>query len=170
METLVVVTVTLILSALAFTYNRSTELQVAVFKDQTVIIGVLNRAKSLALQKYRDPALAPDYDFCAFGLHFETGSRNFVLFEDLGKGGCAGGANYRYDAGKVPSEKLEEYSLDPRVRFTGIPQEGLDIVFVPPGLEVVSNTSLPVSIRLESIDGAVKAVTTVSAGGQISTE
>lgn len=169
-ETLVTISITLVLSGLAIAYNRSSERQIAIYRDQSTVVGLLNRARSLAAQKYRDPSI-PTYITCAFGIHFEPDSRDFVLFQDLGEGGCSSGsANYRYDAGSNPSETLETLSLDPRLQFDGIPISGLDIFFIPPDITASSSTNLPVSFVIKTNDNNFSVTTTVAAGGQIVTE
>jgi prepilin-type N-terminal cleavage/methylation domain-containing protein len=172
-ETLVVVAITLILSGLAVTYSRSGERQVVLYKDQAVVVGVINQAKSFAAQKYRDPGIAGDYEFCAFGVHFESGSRDFVLFQDLGAGTCVydpNNANYRYDAGADPSEAISTHSLDSRLEFGNLPDGSLDVFFIPPDITASSSTDLPVSITIKTIDGELEVVTTFAPGGQIITE
>jgi prepilin-type N-terminal cleavage/methylation domain-containing protein len=169
-ETLVTISITLVLSGLAIAYNRSSERQIVIYKDQATVIGILNRARSLTAQKYRDPS-NPSHITCAFGLHIEPDSRNFVLFQDLGEGGCGpGAANYRYDSGASPSEALETFSLDPRLRFDGVPISGLDIFFIPPDITASSSTDLPVAFTIGTNDGQFAVTTTVAAGGQIVTE
>lgn len=169
-ETLVVISVTLILSALALSYNRSSEGQLILYKDQAVVVNFLNQARYLTAQKYRDPS-TPDYSACAFGLHFELGSRNFVFFQDLAEGDCeSGNSNYRYDEGANPSETLEVFSLDPKLGFEGIPEEGLDIFFIPPDVDASSSAGLPVSFVIKTLDGKFRATTTIASGGQIVTE
>ena len=169
-ETLVVISITLVLSAVAVAYNRSSEGQIILYKDQAVIVGFLNQAKYFTAQKYRDPSI-PDYSACAFGLHFESGLREFVFFQDLSEGDCIGGsANYRYDAGVDPSETLEVLSLDPKLEFEGIPEGGLDIFFIPPEVDASSSAGLPVSFVVKTTDGRFRATTTVASGGQIITD
>jgi prepilin-type N-terminal cleavage/methylation domain-containing protein len=169
-ETLIVVAITVVLSAIAVAYNRSSEEQITLYRDQAVVIGLLNRSKSFAFQKYRDPSI-PDYLTCAFGLHFEPDSRDFIFFQDLGEGSCdPANANYRYDEGADPSEALETFSLDPRLEFEGIPAGDLDIFFIPPEVNASSSTDLPVSVVIKTVGGGLKATTTVASSGQIITE
>lgn len=174
-EIMIVIAITVLLSSIAITYNRSGERQIILFRDQALVVGLLNRAKSLAIQKYRDPDISGDYLSCAFGLHFESGSRDFILFQDFGEGGCSL-ANYEYgptDPTQIPPpppEELESFSLDSRLEFSGIPAGGLDILFVPPDLDVVSTAGLPVTITIQTIDGSLTTSITVSTAGQIITE
>jgi|SRR3989344_6268422 len=168
-ETLVVISITIILAGVLLVYNRSNEGQIVLYRDQAVIVGLLNRAKSLAIQKYREPAFS-DYSACAFGVHFEPSpSRDFVLFQDLGLGGCTAGRVYAYNDGAVPPEELQRISLDSRLRFVGIPASGLDILFVPPEVSILTNSpdGLPIAITVETNDGKFVSTATIGAAGQI---
>lgn len=169
-EMVVVIGITALLSTIAVTYNRSGERQLAIFKDQAVVVGLLNRAKSLAIQKYQNPAITQDWVFCAFGLHLEA-PREIILFTDLGSGSCdPTNANYRYDEGVTPPEALETKALDVRNVFSGLPEGGLDILFIAPELVATSSADLPVTFTINSTVGGLTSLVTVSAAGQIITE
>ncbi len=176
-EMVVVVGITVLLSTIALTYNRSGERQLILFKDQAIVVGLLNRAKSLAIQKYQNPAIPQDKVFCAFGAHFAA-PREVILFTDLGCGGCSpANANYRYDAsgvtcgGSVASpEALETKALDVRNTLSGLPEEGLDILFIAPELTATSSTDLPVTITIDTVVGGLSSTVTISEAGQIITE
>lgn len=177
-EIIVVVAITVLLSSIAITYNRSGERQIVLFRDQALVVGLLNRAKSLAIQKYRDPDISGDYSTCAFGLHFESGSRDFILFQDFGEGGCSL-ANHEYgptDPTRMPPpppEELENFSLDSRLEFSGIPMIGLDILFIPPELTAATTHAggFPVTITIQTVGGDFTApITVFSIAGQIITD
>ena len=169
-EIIVVISITILLSSLVIGYGRSSGKQLVLFRDQAVIAGVLNRARALAIEKFYEPE--PDFDNCAFGLHFDNGSREYILFRDLGVGGCDD-VNYRYDADGVTSgaitllEEISRFSIDEKLVFAN-PVADLDILFVPPELDVVSNSSFPVEIIIETIDDGASASVSVSASGQVS--
>ena len=167
-EILVVVAITVLLSSLAISYNRSGEKQIILFRDQALVVGLLNRTKSLAIQKYRDPSISGDYLTCAFGLHFEPGSRDIILFQDLNEDDNCDSAIYGYDL----TEGIETFSLNSRLEFSGIPVGGLDILFVPPELSVITAPPdrLPVTITIQTIDGSLITSITISTAGQIVTE
>jgi len=170
-EIIVVISITVLLSTLVIGYNRSSEKQLILFRDQATIVGVLNRAKALAIEKFREPEA--DFDNCAFGLHFDNGSREYILFRDLGVGGCDD-VNRSYDAGGVTSgattllEEISRFSIDEKSVFANIPVVGLDILFVPPDIDVVSNSLFPVEIIIETVDGGVSVSVGVSGSGQVS--
>ncbi|MCP6720207.1 MAG: prepilin-type N-terminal cleavage/methylation domain-containing protein [Patescibacteria group bacterium] len=177
-EIMVVIAITVLLSSIAITYNRSGERQIVLFRDQALVVGLLNRTKSLAIQKYRDPDISGDYSTCAFGLHFESGSRDFILFQDFGEGGCSL-ANYAYGptdptaTPPPPLEELESFSLDSKLEFSGIPIGGLDILFVPPELTATTThaSGFPVTITIQTVGGgSTVPITVFSIAGQIITD
>lgn len=171
-ETMVAIAITLVLSTIVLSYNRSSEKQIVLFRDQAVVIGVLNRAKSLAIEKFNS-----DPNVCAFGVHFDQNLSTFVLFQDLSLGGASEpvfgcrdyaqgtyNSNLRYDGG---SELFESFSLDPRLEFGAIPSNGLDILFIPPEINVTSTEVLPVTINIKTKDNSASASITIGQGGQI---
>ncbi|MDP3975101.1 MAG: type II secretion system protein [Candidatus Jorgensenbacteria bacterium] len=159
-ETLVVVAITLFLSGLLLTYNRSTDNQIVLAAEQARVAGVLFRAKAFALQKnIREGSAAA----CGFGVRIEK-PRRLILFQNLPPSGSTSCNTYGYD----PGELLEEITLNPRVEFFSFSQGGgneVDIVFDAPYLE----THNPGTIKLElSATGDTRDIV-VGAGGEIST-
>ena len=167
-EMLVVIAVTAILTGMVLVYNRSGEKQIILHRDEARVVGVINRAKSLALQNFRDPTLS-GYDFCAFGVHFDPSpSKEFILFQDLGEGGCALGRAYAYDSASDPSEEIEKFFLDPSLEFVNI-NDPIDVLFVPPELSATTTnpSGFPVTVNLRIADGDTTASITISSAGQI---
>jgi len=160
-ETIVVVAITMILSGILLAYNRSTERQIVLYRDQAVIVGAINRAKSLTIQKYREPR-SDGKVACAFGVHFAP-PRSFILFQDLDQGGCQENHIYAYDQG----EEIQTLSLDNRLQFDM--QNGFDILFIPPELQATTTNAngFPVTIVIKTNDNTGRATTTISAAGQI---
>lgn len=170
-ETMVVIAITMLISTMLLTYNRSSEKQIVLFRDQAVLVGFLNRAKSLAIEKFNENRLV-----CAYGLYFPASEPNtFILFQDLQPEasepvfGCREGgvynSNLRYDDG----EEIERFTIDPRLKFDGVPTD-LNIVFIPPELSVVSTAPLPVFIKIQAVDGGRFATVGVGEVGQITAE
>lgn len=71
-ETLVVVGITIIMTTTLIAYTRSSGRQITLYTEQAKLIGILNRAKSLALQ--REGAEV----FCAYGVRF-TGPNSYEI-------------------------------------------------------------------------------------------
>ena len=170
-ETMVAIAITMLLSTMLLTFNRSTEKQIALFKDQAVVIGVLNRAKALAIEKFNQ-----NINTCAFGVHFKNDSQEFFIFQDLLETeggvpifGCRNldtdefYSNHQFDEG----EQTEAFSLDNRLKFSL--SGDLDIVFIPPEISVKSSEAdgLPTEIKIETLDGSKSALVKVEEAGQL---
>lgn len=154
-EMIVVTGITIILSTILISYNRSGNEQIALNVEQAKIIGFLNRAKAFALEK----RITAGQRICAFGLHFE-GQRQIFLFRDLPDdlaGSCETGFNKTYD-GVI--EFLEDFSLAQEMVLKNYPG---DIVFEPPYL-ITYNFGL---IKIGLVAGDKAICVEVSQGGAI---
>lgn len=152
-EMMVVVGIMTLLSSILITYDRTSELQVLLYRDQSVVVGVLNRVKALAIQKYYEGG---SEEACAFGVHFSP-PRTYTIFQDL-KPTC----NNILDAG----EGLETFFLNPRAEFGTITSN--DIVFIPPDL--VRGSANDTDEVVEIVAGPFKARIIISFAGQITVE
>lgn len=163
-EMLVVVSITVLLSSLALSYNRSSEGQLRLYRDQATIVSILNRAKSLSLQRFNGSAEGSTV--CGVGLKFPDSSDNktFILFQDTEEN-CENSDN-EYDEG----ETIEEFTIGDRISFVN--PNGSEILFIPPHLDVVTTESdFPVNITLQLEGGnSQQAQVSVSAAGQITTQ
>lgn len=154
-ETLIVVGITIMLSVVVLGYNRSTDADLALFRDQAIVIGSVNRAKALAIEKFNSPGA------CGFGVHFSEYSRSFFIFEDqnMNPGSdCRNNGAYlgtgMYEAGE---EINPTFMLDRRFRFwlyvedaagfgSQIERGEFDILFIPPDPTTTSTDLLPASV------------------------
>ncbi|MFA6407638.1 MAG: prepilin-type N-terminal cleavage/methylation domain-containing protein [Candidatus Paceibacterota bacterium] len=184
-EVLVVLAITVFLSGMLLSYNRSSEKQIKIFKDRSLIVGIFNRAKSLAEERFVGGGGA---NACAFGMNIDIPNKKISLFQDIKPGAdvftcknlngtyspslAASGAFY-----SDPTELLEEYVLDPRVVMTakkGIPGVSInttaDILFVPPEMSATSTVSFPIVITLADAAGANSSMMTILSSGQITTQ
>ncbi|MBI5732490.1 hypothetical protein HY967_00835 [Candidatus Jorgensenbacteria bacterium] len=163
-EIAVVIGITLFLSATLLTYNRRTQIQLELFRDQAVVVGALNRTKALAIEKFN---IAPDT--CGFGIHFTPYSRNFVIFQDListGSPNCKVGGAYQGNSQLDSGEEIETLTLSSRLRFaiadSSLISESLRdayILFIAPDPTTTSTrlnsggsletAPLPITIRIE---------------------
>lgn len=156
-EMLIVVAILVFLTSFLVTSNKSGQEQIALFKEEARLIGVLNQAKSLTLEKKGEA--------CGFGVNFPAAPndgvrREFILFQDnppVGKD-CPGDG--KYGGG---SEKIKSFSLDARVFFVSPPSDS-EVIFIAPYLE--TNLSSPFNIILETLDGK-QAEVYVNPGGQV---
>lgn len=154
-EMVVVIAIMGLISGIMVAYNRTSDEKIALFSDEAKVVGVLQRAKSFALEKRGNA--------CAFGVHFEKPG-TMIIFQDLPIEGIAcgeGNFNEQYDTG----EAVEEISLDQRIDFASLPGEGSshDVVFIPPYLE----TSGVGTVEIEISDGSAGSCIEIGTGGQI---
>ncbi len=168
-EVLVVVGITIILSGVILAYNRSSEKQIVLYRDQALIIGLLNRAKSLTAQKLNIPGTPTEIP-CAFGLHFDEASNIFYLFQDLGPSDCDTPRTYSFD-GASSKELLETFSLDSRLEFLNIQSGGFDVMFIAPDLNIATtlSTGFPLTITIQVLGSTLQAPINIFSAGQIST-
>ncbi len=160
-ETLVVISIMVLLSSFLILYSRTGENQIILFRDQARLIAALNRAKSLSIQTFNVPQPS-----CAFGVHFSQAENSFVIFKDLA-GDCLNSDNIYTGTGEL----FEKYQLSPRVKFADLAL--IDIIFIPPDPKTLidndSNKSEAL-ITLQNLNGNVSLKVKVNNAGQITTQ
>lgn len=156
-EMLIVVSVLVFLTAFLLSSNKSGQSQIALFREQTKLIGVLNQAKAMTLERTGGA--------CGFGVYFPAAAegesrRQYLLFQDNPSptGGCPGDERY---SGEI--EKISSFTMDARISFTA-PLPNTSIVFIAPYLE--TNLNGTADIVIQNLDGR-RAAIFVTAGGQI---
>ena len=165
-EIVVVVGITMLFTAMAIGYTRTSEDRLALFSEQAKIQGLLNRAKTLALQGFGRTEGA---EGACYGARFDmpvTGRHSIQLFrvglESNGK--CQA---YDLDSGDVLI--IEQQTLDPRILLGGDFEN--DISFRAPDLVVFAEGEEPddpidilMKVR-DKLDFEMKI--TISTGGGI---
>lgn len=131
-EMLIVMSLVLILIAVAAMYNKTASRQIMVSREHAKVLTAFVRARSegLAIPK-TDPSVE---HICAYGVHVDPASRTIVLFKDLGSiapASCAS-ANHRYDGDR---ETIQRIVLDATVAMTAVRLS--DVVFIPPNGDVI---------------------------------
>jgi prepilin-type N-terminal cleavage/methylation domain-containing protein len=160
-ETLVVIGIMSMLSAMLIAYNHSSTAQLALTTDQANVAGVLNRAKALALEKY-SPNLGGSAIACAYGVHFTTSS--YAIYGVLANNNCNGVTNYTY-SGSVSQINVQTLKLDAGLVFaSGTPT---DIYFIPPYLEASSSPAGAMTVTLQIPANGATAAVSVSPGGGV---
>lgn len=129
-EMLIVVGIVIFLTGMVVAYSSSTGRKMMLYAEQAKVAGVLNRAKSLALQKY---SVSGGASVCAFGVEFSlSGAYKIFQVAKESSGTCDVTKNYT---------DLDSFTLLSGVQFTSLPQ-GSDpalnnrIVFKAPYLTV----------------------------------
>lgn len=167
-EMLVVISITALLSSLAISYNRASEGQLRLYRDQSVIVSVLNRAKSLSLQRYNEST--EGMSVCGVGVKFpeSSASSTFTLFQDIEAEENCNNSDYRYNPDG--SEDIEQFEVGDQISF--VDPNGLEILFVSPHLGVTTTPSgFPANITIEMTTvGSQEARISVSGAGQITTQ
>jgi len=170
-ETLVVILVTMILASIMIVYSHTGEKQIVLFRDQAKVVGILNRAKFLSVQMFSKTI---DDKTCAYGVHFEleNEAKSFSIFKVKA---LTSNCENSYIAGGNNIVKVEEYSLDSRLKFseelTGI----TDIVFIPPDPKVILTGTSDNSAKITIVDisdtsGKNKKEINVNTFGQITAQ
>ena len=174
-EILVIIPIIAILSSILILYNRSTEKQLILFKEQARLISTLNRAKGLALAFFREPS---GEIACSYGVRiFPDPDSSYIIFKDLPNDpsvGCSSadnlysGPNENFDKMVEVDKKAIEIDSDPAATTL------INIVFLPPDPRVVlnGNPSLTADqkITLKLKDSNVSRVVKVNKAGQITAE
>ena len=165
-EMVVVMSVMALISGIVLSYNRTNEKRLLLFSNQAEIIGVLQRAKSFALEKR---ITGTDKPVCAFGVNFEK-PRMMVIFQDLPDGGgdkCVsdGSDNFNKQYDENNGEEVETVNLNEGVEFESFSLIGSSstVVFEPPYLETTGYGQ----IKLKVVGGSEAACVDVGVGAQI---
>ncbi len=152
LEMVIVISIMAIITAVTVGYNRGSNDKLVLFSNQAKVVGVLQRAKSFALQKKEgdEGGLV-----CAFGVHFEM-PRTMIIFRDEASSPNPGfcgedSSNMEYDG---ESEKIEEVKLDPDIAFSSLScgKKECDILFSTPYLDVLGEGVVSLSTGDEIVE------------------
>ncbi len=190
-EMLVTVSLIVIFTTAAVSYNRNTSSQIALFREQGKLINSIYKVRSLAISTYNrtgDLRSVP----CGYGIHFATEDK-LIIFKDLpdldGKCVVYGDNNnsFKFDGDNsnpsASEEFVEEVDLkDVKINnFLYNPEnsntnrlEGVDVVFVPPDpkMYVQGGIDFPITIELAPKSSSLnsKLNVKISKYGQITTD
>ncbi len=153
-----------ILSSGLVIYNRATERQIIIFKEQAKIMSAIQKAKSLALATFIQQE-AP----CGYGVHFAE-PNIMIIFKELSPSGDANCSDvdniYTSNA-----ENFEEINLDKVVKFSSL--ELKDVVFTPPEPKVFidgTDTRNEALIKIKTTDNKGEKIIKVTNAGQITAQ
>lgn len=151
-ETMIVVSVMVIISTMLLSSTKSNQSQIALSTGQAIIVGTLNRAKSMALAKW-DPSKSK-ISACGFGVHFDVIANTLTLFQDLPS--C--------DNTYASNEAVQTINLDPKIALDGAQA---DIVFSAPYLGTNLGEIRTITLKVKNGTQAQKASVNVTVGGSI---
>ncbi len=176
-EMMVVIGIIALLTGMTLVYSRSGSGQLELFRGKAMVIGILNQAKAMTVEKFnKDP------NACAFGVHFTTASSTFILFQDLKSPTdpfCKDfsglyKSDFQYGG---PDELVQTFSVGDKyivkIASDGTPitsGQSVDIVFVPPELMVTSTFPLPLNLNITDLAGTSGVNVILNSTGQITSE
>ena len=164
-ETLVVMGIMVLLSAMLISYNHSNTAEIALTTDQATVAGILNRAKALTLEKYM-PVTSAGNVACAYGVHFVGGgSPDYVLYGVFANSTADCAQTSLSWAGQANQLAVNGWmKLDSGLGFD-MPSSD-DIYFLPPYLEASSTNGFTVTIKASATGQT--ATVSVSPTGAVS--
>ncbi|MEK7507621.1 MAG: hypothetical protein AAB602_00870 [Patescibacteria group bacterium] len=184
-ELLVVISITIMISALALTYTSSTQQQIGLYVEVQKLAELILRAKSLAVSTYNDKeVLDPGVVNCGYGVNIDYGRNGYELFSyrviPEGGKGCEDGINTIKNTGKTRIVTLSRHDVAPGVVILenrGHANRSIyKVFFVPPvpitligtvaesGLVSDENSG---KIYLTTKDASLNAAISVSEIGQV---
>lgn len=179
-EVLVVLFVTVILSASLITYSSRSRLQVALMVEKAKIVQQILRAKSLSIATRRGIAANAA---CGYGWHIDYARREYAIFkyEDTSGSGALDCGDI--DAYYVSNNRnntnviIERSAADPNLVFEVDSTALLDVMFVPPDPQVVllvgddpataATTTFPATVTIKTRDGRARATIMVTKTGLV---
>jgi prepilin-type N-terminal cleavage/methylation domain-containing protein len=165
-EMIIVMAIIAILLSVLVSYSRSGEKQIILFKEQTQIISILTRTKSLSLATY-GAANVP----CGYGVHFDQASKAYWMFKDLSVPAVGGDCSTADNIYSGAAEDIgEKFKLSDQIEFNMITSN--DILFIPPSpLIIIGGNSAINELLIEvNIVGAGDSIgIKASKSGQITT-
>lgn len=193
-EIAVVIGITAVLTAILVVYTSSSKAQIIFFKEQSLLVKSVLRAKAFAIESFQpkqDPGIPSSREtICGWGVYFDTapnanGRYQYLIFRDVSvNSSCLFPDTDGVWSGS--SETFEVFELDPAVKVsclsyeqtTGSPcgagttQSAFNLVFVPPEPKVVFAPSMlqgdaEAVVRLELADGSRGSDIRIGLNGQI---
>jgi len=164
-ELLVTISVTILLSGLLIGYTRTGEKQITLVTEQAKMVGIILRAKTLAIQASKEQA-AP----CGYGVNFVSPTEYILFKKPKLPVGCDDPSNKRY--ANPANEKIQSFVLESGINISSINPSLQDIFFLPPdpkvffdGQEPALGAEAVITLSADNISLAVH----VNRVGQITT-
>ncbi|MCL4403999.1 type II secretion system GspH family protein [Patescibacteria group bacterium] len=166
-ETLVVIGIMTVLSAMLIAYNHSNTAEIALTTDQATVAGALNRAKAMTLEKYA-PSTSAGNVACAYGVHFVGGkSPDYVIYGIFANSVSDCGQTSLSWSGQANQLAIGGWAkLDSGLVFSLPNDNSDDIYFLPPYIEASSTNGF--TVTLEVLASGQTATVDVSPTGAVS--
>ncbi len=183
LEMIVVLSIVIILTAILVVYTRDSEKQIIFFKEQSVLVAALLRAKSFAIETFQptqQPGLGlPTEKVCGWGVYFNKQDQNYIVFRDLAPATDCTEADSHYTS--TQNEEFETFSFNQSIGFdcfyssasscdSSVDDE-VSAVFIPPEPKVAfypDSTASDLIIVLSLKDGSRESTIRINKAGQIS--
>lgn len=143
-EMMIVIAILGLMVSIFVPASRRGERRLVLAKEQAFLVGVINRARNLAVQKIQ---LSGNRLICGWGVYVDTAQNRYALFADAapGNAGCDQ-SDKRYSPNPNPnqSEATEWFTLDSRVQFQPTaPPDATNVLFIAPEQFVYFNGCSP---------------------------
>lgn len=171
-EMLIVIGISIVLSAIMIVSGSSSRQQIALSTERVKVAQVITRAKSMALNSF-----SPGGNACGYGVRFVTASpQRYELVRYDSAISPPLPAQCDTFAGMVVSSTtgvVESYPLSPGVRLVNGANQIIQVVFVPPDpktlmLDGGNNPISPSgSVFLQTVNGSSSGRVDISIAGQI---
>ncbi len=182
-EMLVVMSITLVLSAILIGYARESGRQMLLISSQAKIVNLISRAKSLSVATFIDekglPVGSDALKICGYGVHVDKDLGQVFIFRDLAVDCSADDPARRYvyddkDDVKLTST-LDVFSVPDTIVQFGDDTTLIDVLFIPPDPTIVVNANADPSLQsakvtLQSKDKALNFLVKIDNAGKISTK
>lgn len=130
-ELLVTLSIIMIFMSGTIIYNKTTNQQMALFREEGNIIAMIQKAKSLAVSTF---SVAGDEIPCGYGIHMFPEENKVIIFKEIpgpSNSDCTFfQGNFYNEEEKIEELKLKEVFLSANFN---------DILFIPPDPSVYSN-------------------------------
>jgi prepilin-type N-terminal cleavage/methylation domain-containing protein len=144
-ETLVVLAITILLSTMLIGYTRGSNTKLPLYIDRATVVGVIQRAKNFALEKYKSD-LNSSSKICAYGVHFVVNTPSYFIYSQRTNNDCSllntNPNCYLYienqNSCSAFSVKEQSFSLLNNNFFSS----ASDVYFIPPYFNNLSNATI----------------------------
>lgn len=184
-EAIVVIAIMVTLTAILLGYSRNSEKQIIFFKEESLLIGSILRAKGFAIETFQpqiNPGVSlPSELICGWGIHFNSNDNEYSIFQDLVPSGdppsycdtpAAGNFNVAdkiFETFRLNSNIIVIAQLD--VNPGPSNNSTLDITFKPPDPRVVftpsTSNTIEALIKLKLTDNSRCSLIKVNKGGRV---
>lgn len=168
-EMIVVIAVSSLLIATLISYKRNAGRQIILFREQAKLLGILSRARALAIEVFfQDGVNVP----CGYGVFFSP-PRSYRIFQDLtvALDDCSlADSAFTGDPNDPNNPELfEAFELDPAVEFGSITLT--EIIFIPPDpIVIITPVQNQATIAIRLVGGSNSVSLKVNSVGQISVQ